>query len=95
MESAQPPLPVVACSRSPPFRMRMCAIPQPRFLFGRLYPLISVFAIEFVTRKREIEGTTYLMTGYFLEKAGEQKDDISEDRVFFREGRSGPCAVLG
>ena len=25
------------------------------------------------------------MTGYFLEKAGEQKDDISEDRVFFRE----------
>ena len=35
------------------------------------------------------------MTVYFLEKAGEQKDDISEDRVFFREGRSGPCAVLG
>ena len=27
------------------------------------------------------------MTVYFLEKAGEQKDDISDDRVFFREGR--------
>ena len=35
------------------------------------------------------------MTGYFLEKAGEQKDEISDDRLFFREGRSGPCAVLG